>query len=516
MASTTYPADVVSEQFPVIRTEIIRAPSKTLDWLHRALLVGVVVLAPVMLYVCFGASVSDLAADHQLAPTFGLVHGYRLYYPADHGPVLSTIYGPVTALVYLPATLASTPASAMFLAALITMVLFYGGSWFALRHAASTTRMVWWQMLAITIAVTWAIPPLQRAATLIHADAPALAFAGIAAAFAMRSKWRFSRWENEFVAGAFSVASVLAKQNMVPLVAGLVIWVFLRSRWKGLGVFGGASFLCSLAMLALIEVRLGGIKAFLFNCYYLPRHQPYEMVLLFPAWSQLVIASFALLAIPSFLLLRDWLQSEKKLRDFLLERKTPLFVLCGVLLVPTSVMGRLKYGATESALCPTLFFFALLLLAELLNPPSTDEQGSKSTSGFALVPVLLFCLIAGLPAPYLARRTRPNNPSQQVFAYCQSNPGTVYFPQFPLAQLMGEERLYHFSWGLNDRRAAGVAVTDAHFAANLPEASVMAILPWVPEWDNEVAKHHAEGVALPGASQLTGFEFFAMGHRQPR
>lgn len=513
MASSTYGPEAVSEQLPIIRTEVAPSQTKTLAWLRRVFLAGVVVLAPVMLYVSFTGSISDLAADHRLAPTFGLVHGYRLYYPGDQGPVLSTLYGPVTALVYLPAALASTPAGAMFLAALITMALFYGGSWFALRQAAP--RAKWWQMLGVMVTAAWAIPPLQRAASTIHADAPAAGFAAVAVAFAMRSKWRVSRWENEFFCGAFCVASILAKQNMVPLVVGLAAWIFLRSRWKGLAIFGASSLICSTAMLALIEVRLGGIKAFLFNCYYLPRHQPYEMALLFPAWSQLVIASFALLAIPLFLLMRDWEGSEASLRDFLLQRKTPLLALCGVLLVPTSIMGRLKYGAGESALCPALLFFALLLVPEILNTRSS-ERGSLTGRSVALVSALLFCVAAGVPVAYLALKARPSNPAQQVFAYCRENPGKVYFPQFPLAQLMAEGTLYHFSWGLNDRRAASVAVTDAHFANNIPDTSVMAILPWIPEWDKEVAKHHAEAVALTGAPQLPGFEFFAMRVQQVR
>jgi hypothetical protein len=509
MATTTYAPEAVADGFAAVPTRVAPSRIEMLQWLRRALLACVIVLAPAILYHCLTESMTDLTADHRLAPSFGLVHGYKLYYPAENGPVLSTIYGPVTALIYLPATLASTPAGAMLIAALITLVLFYGGGFVALREAVRGSWLKWWQLLAVVIGVTWTIPPVQRAATAIHADAPALAFAAIAAAFAMRSVHRVSRWENEILAGAFCVASVLAKQNMLPLAVGLAGWIFVRSRWKGLTVFGASAIVGSAAMMALVEFRLGGVRAFLFNCYHLPKHQPYDKALLFPAWSQLVVSSFALLAIPMFLLLRDWLQSEGDWREFLQDRKTLLLLLLGLALVPTSIMGRLKYGAIESALCPALFFFALFLIAELARVQADAKVANESR--FALIPVLLFCIATGMPAVYLAANSKPNNPVQQVYEYSKANQGKVYFPQFPLAQLMAEGQLYHFSWGLNDRRAAGVPITEAHFAANVPQqASVMAILPWVPEWDNEVAKRHGEEVDLAGTSQLRGFQFFAM------
>src|ERR1700722_14856945 len=67
---------------------------------------------------------SIIENDHRLAPTFALAHGYRLYYGPHQGPVLSTIYGPVVAIAYAPALLASTPMAAVRLATVITIILF--------------------------------------------------------------------------------------------------------------------------------------------------------------------------------------------------------------------------------------------------------------------------------------------------------------------------------------------------------------------------------------------------------
>lgn len=488
---------------------VARSRLEILSQLQSLLLAAVVVLAPVIIYVIFVGSMSDMAADHRLAPSFAIAKGYQLYYPADHGPVLSTIYGPVTALVYLPATLASSPLGATFIATILMLAMFYFGSIVAVKEAAGTTWLKIWELLAVIVAATWLFPPVHRAASSIHADAPALAFGAIAAAFAMREKWRISRWENEVLAGVCCASSVFAKQNMAPLVVGLALWMLLRTRWKGLAIFAAAAATCSALLMGLIAARLGGVSAYFFNCIYLPLHQPYDKALLFPAMSQLLTLSLAILALPVFRLLQSWAKSDDGHLEFLLSRKTTLLLLIGVVLIPTSIMGRLKFGAIESALSPTLYFFVLALIAELFGARATRQESGEMK--LAVIPVLLACVIGATPAVYLAAKARVANPAQQVYEYCRSNPGKVYFPQFPLAQLMAEGKLYHFAWGLTDRRAAGVPITDEHFAANIPAgASAMAIVSWVPMWDQEAAARHGKPINVDGAAQLREFEFYAM------
>src|SRR4051794_40991944 len=94
-------AELVSEVGPSHR--LIR-----LLRLHSALLVVLAALSPFVFCSILRNLPSYLEADHRLAPTFALTHGYNVYYPPESGPALSTLYGPVTVLAYLPATLAST------------------------------------------------------------------------------------------------------------------------------------------------------------------------------------------------------------------------------------------------------------------------------------------------------------------------------------------------------------------------------------------------------------------------
>ncbi|HSH93452.1 MAG TPA: hypothetical protein VK968_04850, partial [Roseimicrobium sp.] len=49
----------------------------------------------------------------RLAPSFALSHGSRLYYGPEAGLVSGHIYGPVSVLLCLPATLFNTPSAAI-------------------------------------------------------------------------------------------------------------------------------------------------------------------------------------------------------------------------------------------------------------------------------------------------------------------------------------------------------------------------------------------------------------------
>jgi len=479
------------------------------SWLWQALWAAVVVLAAITVYVEFMGAVNDPASDQWLASSIAITHGYRLYYPPESGPVMSAIYAPVTALVYLPAALASSPFGAFGIGAFLTLVLFYSAAFFAVKQAVASIWLRWWQLLAILACMVWLFWPLERVASMIHADAPALASAAVATAFAMRTRHRFSRWENEVLAALFAAISVFAKQNMAPVVIALALWMLVSAGWKSLGLFAVSGIAVTAAMLAAIALFFGGLRAFYFNCIYVPTHQPYDRTLLIPAYAELLVMSAALLFLPLVRLLRRWSEWPGSAREFLLGNRNLVLLLVGALMVPASVAGRMKFGGNENSLAPALYFFMLAALAELARTRSPIGEGMKQVKA-AIVLALLFCLLGGLPAVIYAKKARFVNPSQRVFEYCRANPERLYFPQFPLAQLMAQGKLYHLSWGLTDRSMAAVPVSDTHFFAEIPaNASVMAIMPWVPMWDQEVEKRFGQPVKMSDEA-LEGFEFYSI------
>jgi hypothetical protein len=494
----------------------IKGPSQRLAplvRLHAVLLVLLAFLSPFVFLSILKNLPGYLEADHRLAPTFALTHGYHVYYPPDSGPVLSTIYGPVTVLAYLPATLAATPTNAILIGTLLTLFVFYTTTFLVIRAAAAKTWMKWWQLFGLMVGVIWLVGPVERTTAHIHADAPALVFAALAAMFAMRQPLRFNKW-NAVLAAFFGVLSVFAKQNMAPLALGLVVWFALRAGWKGASIFAAATAIFSTLMLAIAGTLMGGIAALYFNCVYMPLHQPFDKTLFFPTVMQLAITSLALLLIPTARLLQAWTQSQENLREFLIVQRTPLLIVLGVLMIPASILGRMKLGGNENSMGLSLFFFVLALLAEIaaLRNRSLADILSANEIKLWTLPLLIVCLIGLGSALSVSLRPSPASPIRQAFEYSRQHPGKVYFPQFPLAQLMAEGKLYHFSWGLTDRRNAGVPVSDEHFQANLPpHAEVIAITGLVPQFEADMTARQGSRIEhFEDAAQLPQFEFFAV------
>ena len=108
----------------------------------------------------------------------------------------------------------------------------------------------------------------------------------------------------------------------------------------------------------------------------------------------------------------------------------------------------------------------------------------------------------------------PVKAPRTVFA--KKHPGEVYFPWHPLAGLMAEGRLYHFSYGLSDRELAGYPVSQEHFQRYIPAQTQYVALP-------EHAKRDAEYVFryLPDfsrkvtADDLPGWTLYAREHDTP-
>ena len=477
--------------------------------LQTGLAVLVAVLSPLVILAVLRGFPGDLEADHRLAPTFALVHGYRLYYPPDSGPALSTLYGPVTALFYLPATLASTPMVAILIGTLWAMIAFFAASFATIRVAAGSIWTKWWQLLGLTLALVWFVGPVERNASHIHADAPALACAALACLFAMRERRTFFAWENELVAALCGTLAVFAKQNMAPVLVAVAIWFALRGG-RDLWRFITFSIVLAAVMAGFTVTVLSSPSAFFFNCLVMPTHQPLDKTLLFPALSEICGFGLMLLLIPFAFIARAWARSDAGTRGFLLGRRTPLLILAGVLMVPAAIAGRMKWGGNENSLGLALFFFVLALLAEIAAV--RDEAEARLWS----IPVLACCLVGLMPAAYFSVKSRPASPIQQAFVYARQHPGQVYFPQFPLVHLMAEGKLYHFSWGLTDRRNAGVPVSDEHFRANIsPNAEVLAITSLNAPFESDMTSREGPRVAdFAGAAQLPQFEFFAMPPQQ--
>lgn len=474
---------------------------------RKILFYGLAVLSVISIWIVVKGSPNDLAADHRLAPSFAITRGYQLYYPPDAGPVLSTIYGPITAFIYLPATLAHTPRSAILTGTLIALAFFYGSTLLTVWNIVGDSRMRPWEMAGFTIGVVWLIEPLERAASHIHADAPALGFAALSTLFAAREKCIFSEYENCLLAGMCAVFSVFSKQNMAPILLALAVWFAIWHGWKSMMIYVVSVATVTLAVSLITITWFSSAAAFYFNCVYIPLHQSYDKALFFPTLNEMLLASLVLLFIPIGRLFQAWTQPSKS-RGLHLSRKTLLLIGIGLLLVPTSILGRMKFGGNENALSPALYFFMLAMLAEVV--PDREEDAAAKLLPF---PIIAACLIGLSSAAYFAVKSEtPTNPEMTAFEYSRKYPGRVYFPQFPLVHLMVEGRLYNFSWGLTDRRMAGYPVSERIFEANVPrEAKLAAVTVFVPQYEEDMSRRLGPPIEnFSDKSQLPQFDFFEL------
>jgi hypothetical protein len=512
MIPTSSPPSL-EELAPIATVDLSQRLSPLLR-LHSVLLIILAALAPFFLFAVLRGLSNDSEADHRLAPTFALTHAYHVYYPPESGPVLSTLYGPVTALTYLPATLASTPTGAILIGTLWAMTIFFATAFITVRGMAGRTWMKWWQLIALTAGVVWLIGPVERTAAHIHADAPALGCAAIAALFATRQRYTFAAWANVLLSALFAVLSVFAKQNMVPLLIALVVWFAICAGRKAVLLFAGASVIFSGLMIAIAVTLLGSPAAFYFNCVYMPLHQPFDRTLLFAAINELTVISLALLLIPIMRILQSWTHFELNVGEFVVEQKTPLLILIGILMTPAAIMGRMKVGGNENSLGLALFFFVLAVLVEIsaLRAQNFAELLSANEIKLWSLPLLIACIVSLLSAVYSTIKSRPPSPIQQAFVYARQHPGKAYFPQFPLVHLMAEGKLYHFSWGLTDRRNAGVPVSATHYEANIPNAAgVIAVTTLVPQFETDMLSRQGPALTNFGdAAQLPQFRFYEL------
>jgi len=400
----------------------------------------------------------------RLAPTFALVNGYRLYYPDGIGPVLNTIYGPVTALVYLPATLAQSPTSALIVASVVSMTLVFAPvAWLMAR-----TRR-WGVALAALLCfglLAMHSYPVKYAAFCVHADAPALGLAGLACA-AIYLRKDAEEWKLLGASAVLAVLSVWAKQTMVLMPVALAVCV--------LWLFGMASFkryllaLCGAgAVVTVALVLVFGWEPLFFNLVKVPSHHPWQgerMGCLLQAVQELVVSSAFPLAVIviGFLVRRRWGSSMGR---------WPLFAVVGAVNTPAALLNLVKAGGDLNALSLSVYFWLLAAMLLFVETAGAEDNNRLANGAKGVLAVLLVGLLVGTP---VRLRNLPavwqvlaNNQQERACGILRQNPGRVYFPDNPLAHLMAEHKLYHLSYGLIDRKLGGFPVGEKHFSAHIP------------------------------------------------
>ncbi|MDX1977120.1 MAG: hypothetical protein SFT94_05545 [Pseudanabaenaceae cyanobacterium bins.68] len=415
----------------------------------------------------------------RLAPTFAWLKGYAIYGAIAQDPILNTVYPPLTYLAYLPAAVSGDISAAVMVGTAIAMVWFLVPVALWLRAGGFGILLWagfgWWSLTC---------PPLAFSGFSIHADAPALGLSALAL-------WLV--WGGRVGWGAVVVVlAVYGKQTMVPVVFAIPTYLWLRRRLGDLKNYAYGLGLSGLGISLGLWLSFDP-GAMWFNTVVLPASHPWRssdrLGILLGSLAEL--AGYGVLPL-GILALAGWGCYRQATRlnqvDELGDRPWAINLLAAIFLLSTSLLGRAKVGGVENTLSPSLYMgaiAALLLVQDLYL--GLEQQKRQHLFQLFMSGILVAVAVIHFPTLPEFRAAIANlnsNPQAIAYRYAKSHAGQVYFPFHPLAHLWAEGKLYHFHYGLYDRRLGGYALQPSHFFAHVPaQLQLVAFPPRFPSRD---------------------------------
>ena len=404
----------------------------------------------------------------RLMPSFALAHGINYYVlMPPGGPLYNSLYGPLVALVYLPATLFSTPNSAVLGGSAITVLLCFGAAAIVHFTPSKTARGSVDVLAFLTLGFLMCyLEPLKYSCFNIHADGPGLALGAVACAV-LYSGGALP------VSALCAVLAIFCKQTFLPVPIALVVYVWARD--------GRTRALRYLLWLVAAGVLAGGVAlvaagpARLYHCLiWIPAHHPWNDASRIVSAIQ-AMRSFIRVSMPVPVLLLACVvyagYNRSTLRALLASRSAPL-LLAGIALLPFSIAGRAKAGGDVNSLSFALFFLTCGLTVLLADVARDAQNPPARRLALAVLVAMMLPLAVSegpltLDIPASVRRL-PRAPQEVAFEYLNRHPGEAYFPWFPLAHYYAEHQFRHYAFGIADRLLAGEAVSEEDFRAYTP------------------------------------------------
>jgi hypothetical protein len=338
----------------------------------------------------------------------------------------------------------------------------------------------------------------------IHADAPAVGFALLSLLPLIRCGAAPGRLRLALSA-FFAVCAVGSKQVELPLLVAVPAWLWAASGrraallWSahvvGLGLAVGAAF-----------AAWFGLSPLWFNTIEVPRHHPWIAFGLGRGLLHLIDHSMVngLLGVTLALVVALKRAPGASWRAWLGQQPWTLVAALAVASSTTGVLSLAKVGGDINGF-HTVYYLAVtcgLLLAGAAT--STAESPlPPATARWVLCMLLLLLVVpvAGREIMSLPEAEQGLARRAALFRFVRGHPRQVYAPWDPLTTLLAEGRLYHFDYGVTDRRLAGLPPTPAHYRAQLPED-----LRWVVIQDRDPPPAEAERYLRIGAPVVTSLE----------
>ena len=413
----------------------------------------------------------------RVAPSVALAYGYTLYYGANEGPILNTLYGPMTAVAFLPAALGKDPTTAILIAGTIN-VAFMVVPLFLLLWRARADGETGPMPAALRLTVfVFAVGCLYQfigteyAINSIHADAPAMGFMLGACVLLIASPGAPGNGRL-FAAAGLAALACYTKQIEVFALPGLFFYLGLAFSWRVAFVF--TVFVIGWAtLLAGLFAVVFDFKAMLFNIVELPKLHPWKgprVAILIKSLLKLVTgAGFVMLLVLPFVAQFVAGLKTQPLRVALAANRWVLLLFVAVTMLPGSLLGEVKVGGMENSMHSAYYLMACgaLLLARWAGAATGAEQRLAVTACYALAVVLLGLRLTAITQLLGAPRLY-QNPQQEAYEFAKQHPGEALFPWNTLSTLLADKKLHHFEYGVYDRVLSGFRPQDAHFRQHLP------------------------------------------------
>jgi hypothetical protein len=453
---------------------------------------------------------SDMNAS-RVVPAIALWRGFPLYAGPDGGPIIDFMYGPMAAIAFLPAAIATTPAGALLVAGLLNAVAFFGPMvWLHLRLGGVT-------LVGAAAAVCFALCVLRDlglafSALTIHADAPALGLAAIACGLIATAPPE--RATARVASALAAVLAVWTKQTIAPFVAALVVFVALRDGFRAAVRY--AALLAGFgATVSVIVLWTFGVRALVFNMLTLPGRMPWYGEAQGGKWAGARLSLWLLarngwpfvvgVAVLALVTRRE----ARDRRQWLRAQPWMLFALVACVTAPAAVVGGAKIGGYLNTHSVTTYFLVAALTLGLAARARAGSMAATAVLGVALVLLGADRLRApdgpGPPAALVAQLGAwSTSPQQRAYEVARAHPGELYLPWNPLATLLAEGRLDNSEIGAWNRDLAGEPIATEVWRRWLPpDVRLLAHRPptgaftWMPGPTQRLPEFR-EPATLPG------------------
>lgn len=407
----------------------------------------------------------------RLAPVVSMTKGYALYYPPGEGPMLSWIYGPLGALMYLPVAPFGDSdtmiVAGLLLAQLYVVVPLFLCHW-RVRGEGGPRRLA----VVLAFLMTFLALSLRYGTRYwyekVHADAPALGFGLLSCMFLLSASGPPSR-RSLILSALFASLSLFCKQTEIGVPLGLVLFVALaHGRGPALRAAAWIAGIC--AGLGLLALGVFGGRALWHNMITIPAGHPWQK----PGLQGLLWSAGILLehGWPALLILLPGFVTAARNGRAAAARPWMVFFSVALAMVPTSILGQVKAGGETSSLHALLFLYAAASLS-LVDGLAEAPEGKVRTRAQVVAAAVMGLLLAAV-GYQMAAQTLPaeaflaDNVFRQADRLSRSRPGEIYFPSNPLSTLVTEGKAYHFDYGVFDRCLAGHSPSPGYLRAHLP------------------------------------------------